>query len=125
MYQNKRWLGQWSRSCANSRLSKEKEKALIAAQDTHDVNEYHRQLGHPNEQITSATAKVFGIKLSGKFQKCKDCAIAKARQKMQRRFQAKRSNTLADVSVWTYLHLNTRVFQASATGSYFGQAVSY
>ena len=59
----------------------EEERALIAARDTRDINEYHQQLGHPNEQATRATAKAFGIKLTGTFQKCKDCAIAKARQK--------------------------------------------
>ena len=58
------------------------ERALVAANVTRDVNEYHRQLGHPaNEQVTWATAKAFGIKLTGKFQQCEDCAIAKARQK--------------------------------------------
>ena len=59
-----------------------KEKAFVVAKVTHDINEYHRQLGHPNEQITRSTAKAFGVKLTGKFQKCEDCAIAKARQKM-------------------------------------------
>ena len=45
------------------------ERALIAENTTHDVNEYHRQLD-PNEQVTRATANAFGIKLTGKFQKC-------------------------------------------------------
>ena len=58
-----------------------KEQAFVAAQVTCDINEYHRQLGHPNERITRTTAKAFGIKLTGKFQKYEDCAIAKARQK--------------------------------------------
>ena len=52
------------------------ETALAAAQATRDVNEYHRQLGHLNEQVTRATAKPVGIKLTGKFQKGEDCAIA-------------------------------------------------
>ena len=58
------------------------EKAFVVAKVTRDINEYHRQLGHPNEQITRTTAKAFGIKLTGKLRKCEDCAIAKARQKM-------------------------------------------
>ena len=58
------------------------ERALVVAQDTKDVNEYHRQLGNPNEQVTRAIAKAAGIKLTGKFKKCKDCQIAKAHQKL-------------------------------------------
>ena len=58
------------------------ERALVVAQDTRDGNEYHRQLGNPNEQVTRATAKTFGIKLTRKFKKCKDCQIAKAHQKL-------------------------------------------
>ena len=41
------------------------ERALVAANATRDVNECHRQLGHPNNQVTRATAKAFGIKLMG------------------------------------------------------------
>ena len=55
------------------------EKKIVAAKVTLDINEYHRQMGHPNQQITRTTAKTFGIKLTGKFQKCEDCAVAKAR----------------------------------------------
>ena len=58
------------------------EKAFVAAKVTRDINEYHRQLGYPNERTTRTTTKAFGIKLTGKFQKCEDCVIAKARQKM-------------------------------------------
>ena len=44
------------------------ERALVAANATRDVSEYQRQLGHPNQQVSRATAKAFGIKLTGKFQ---------------------------------------------------------
>ena len=67
------------------------EQALVAPQVTKDINLYHRQLGHPNEQITRATAKAFGIKLTGKFQKCEDCAIAKARQKNVKKVPSKKA----------------------------------
>ena len=67
------------------------EQALVASQVTRDINEYHRQLGHPNERITRTTAKAFGIKLTGKFQKCEDCAIAKARQKNVKKIPSKKA----------------------------------
>ena len=67
------------------------EKVFVAAKVTRDINEYRRQLGHPNEQITRTTAKVFGIKLTSKFQKCEDCAIAKARQKNVKKIPSKKA----------------------------------
>ena len=75
------------------------EQALVAPQVTKDMNLYHRQLGHPNEQITRATAKAFGIKLTGKFQKCEDCAVAKARQKNVKKVPSKKAKMQADASV--------------------------
>ena len=67
------------------------EKAFVVAKITSDVNEYHRQLGHPNEQVTRTTAKAFGIKLTGKFQKYEDCAIAKAHKKNVKKIPSKKA----------------------------------
>ena len=44
---------------------------LVATEATRDVNDYHHQLGHPNESITRATAKArpcqgFWYKADGK-----------------------------------------------------------
>ena len=58
------------------------EKAFVAAKVTCDINEYHRQLGHPNEQVTRSTAKAFGIKLTGKFQNVKIVRSQRRARKM-------------------------------------------
>jgi hypothetical protein len=50
-------------------------------QQTMNVNAFHERLGHTNEETTRTTAKHYNIKLTGKFEPCFDCAIAKAKQK--------------------------------------------
>ena len=45
-----------------------------------DVNYFHDLLGHFGEEKTRAVAKYYGVKLSGKFEPCSDCAKAKAKQ---------------------------------------------
>ena len=53
------------------------EKCLV----TTDVNLLHKRLGHVCEETTRAYAKANNIVLFGKFEKCVDCGLAKARQK--------------------------------------------
>ena len=67
------------------------EKAFVAAKVMRDINEYYRQPRNPNEQVIRTTAKAFGVKLTGKFQKCEDCAIAKARQKNVKKIPSKKA----------------------------------
>ena len=67
------------------------EKALVAVKVTRGVNEYHRQLDHPNEQVTRTTTEVFGIKPTDKFKKCEDCVIAKALQKNVKKIPSKKA----------------------------------
>ena len=43
--------------------------------------EYHAKLGHPSEELTTATAKRRGVRLKKKGSKCLACAMAKARRK--------------------------------------------
>ena len=57
------------------------ETAMVAFIRTVDINEYHRELGHPSEGNTRATAKLKGIRLTGEFKPCKDCAVGKSKQK--------------------------------------------
>ena len=45
-----------------------------------NVNHFHDLLGHFGEEKTRAVAKYYGVKLSGKFKPCSDCAKAKAKQ---------------------------------------------
>ena len=45
------------------------------------INEYHKQLGHPNLVVTRSTAKARDVSLTGTAEVCNDCAVGKARQK--------------------------------------------
>ena len=44
-------------------------------------NKLHKMLGHPSEDILRATAKQMGWKLTGRVEKCEDCALGKSCQK--------------------------------------------
>jgi hypothetical protein len=46
-----------------------------------DVNKFHEIKGHCGLDRLKKTAQVHGLKLKGDFKVCRDCAIAKARQK--------------------------------------------
>jgi hypothetical protein len=46
-----------------------------------DVNKFHEMIGHCGLDCLKKTAQVHGLKLKGDFKVCKDCAVAKARQK--------------------------------------------
>ena len=46
-----------------------------------NINDFHQRLGHPSEEIIRKTAENLGLKLTGKFIKCKNCAISKAPRK--------------------------------------------
>ena len=46
-----------------------------------DINQFHKVIGHCGADRLKNTANIYGLKLSGQFQVCEDCAIAKARQK--------------------------------------------
>ena len=44
-----------------------------------NVNDLHRELGHPNKVITRATEASMGFKVMGKFEPCKSCLMAEAK----------------------------------------------
>jgi hypothetical protein len=46
-----------------------------------DVNKFHEMMGHCGLNCLRKTAQVHGLNLKGDFKVCKDCAVAKARQK--------------------------------------------
>ena len=45
-----------------------------------DVNELHRELGHPGEDTTRAKGKHMNLKVTCNFSPCEDCAVWKAEQ---------------------------------------------
>ena len=49
------------------------------------MNAFHEELGHPSEATTRATAKLYGYTLTGQFEPCGKCMLAKAKQKKLRR----------------------------------------
>ena len=57
----------------------------MAAMATTEVNNFHKILGHMTEESTKKTAKNLGMKLVGKLEHCKDCILAKMKQKNDRK----------------------------------------
>ena len=53
----------------------------MLCQKKKEINELHRDFGHPNEVVTRNTAKKLKIPLQGIFLPCADCAVGKAKQK--------------------------------------------
>ncbi len=46
-----------------------------------NVNDLHRELGHPSQASTRATGASMGIKVVGKFEPCQACILRKAKQR--------------------------------------------
>ena len=46
-----------------------------------DMMKFHAIIGHANEVTTKKTASFYGLTLTGDFQPCENCAMAKSRQK--------------------------------------------
>jgi hypothetical protein len=46
-----------------------------------DVNKFHEMTRHCGVDRLKKTANILGLKLKGEFKVCKDCAVAKARQR--------------------------------------------
>jgi hypothetical protein len=55
--------------------------ASISNERIYDINHFHKLFGHCGQEILNKTIKMYGFKSSGSFDKCEQCAIAKARQK--------------------------------------------
>ena len=60
-----------------------------------DVNELHRELGHPEEDVRRATGKHMGLKIMGTFTPCKDCGVGKAKQSKMNKGVNSKSKFLA------------------------------
>jgi hypothetical protein len=49
--------------------------------DTIDVNNLHKNFSHCNEVNARLTGKAYGYEVTGKFEVCEACSVAKASQK--------------------------------------------
>jgi Reverse transcriptase (RNA-dependent DNA polymerase) len=58
--------------CAHTSIGKER---------SFDINHLHRVFGHCGLETLKNTVKMHGLKYSGEFKTCEECAVAKARQK--------------------------------------------
>ena len=67
--------------------------ALLAINKTVDINEYHKQLGHPNIAVTRSTAKTRKIQLTGTPETCVTCLKAKAKKKSVHKKKIERAKT--------------------------------
>ena len=71
------------------------QAALDAGKEV-NINDFHQRIGHPSEEIVRKTAENLGLKLTGKFIKCENCAISKARRKNVNKQIAERSSRKGD-----------------------------
>jgi hypothetical protein len=55
--------------------------ASISTKRSYDINHLQRVFGHCGQEILKNKIKMYGFKSSGNFDKCEQCAIAKAQQK--------------------------------------------
>jgi hypothetical protein len=46
-----------------------------------NINHLHKVFGHCGLETLKSTSKMYGLKHSGNFETCKECAVAKVRQK--------------------------------------------
>jgi hypothetical protein len=46
-----------------------------------DINDFHKSMGHVNEESLRKTADFYNIKLKGKLNKCYKCSISKIKQR--------------------------------------------
>jgi hypothetical protein len=53
----------------------------IITKRSFDINHLHKVFGHFVQEVLNNTIKMYGLKSSGNFDRCEQCAIAKARQK--------------------------------------------
>ena len=57
------------------------DKAMVNMENRRiPIMQLHHKLGHANEAVTRQMAKDFGWKISGKFQVCAGCSVARAKQ---------------------------------------------
>ena len=69
-----------------------------------NVQKLHEMLGHASEDVVRKTAKYYGWELFGKFEKCENCAISKAKQKGV----SKESTTKSTFRVNVYVSISAR-----------------
>jgi hypothetical protein len=55
--------------------------ASIGMERSIDINHLHKVFGHCGLETPKSTSKMYGLKHSGNFETCKECAVAKAQQK--------------------------------------------
>jgi len=46
-----------------------------------DINDLHKKLGHPAEEMVKLTGNYMNLSIRGKMENCENCAIGKMRQK--------------------------------------------
>ena len=55
--------------------------AAIQTKNGIDINEFHKQMGHINEDALKQTARLYNIRLVGVFNTCYECSISKIKQR--------------------------------------------
>jgi predicted transcriptional regulator with HTH domain len=76
----------------------ETEEAAVALSEgaTVTYQDFHDMLGHLGVDLVKSTAKAMSIKLIGKVEQCKDCAISKAKQRNVHKENDHQSTTVGE-----------------------------
>jgi hypothetical protein len=87
----------------NIEISIDKLLAMIGDKTKIELNQLHKQLGHPNQIYTLAMAKIYDWETHGDWKICEDCALCKIQQKnvakiTKSRSQVPSENLLLDIS---------------------------
>ena len=61
-----------------------------------NINDLHVEIRHPSKSIAHATAKTFGIQVTGTFKPYEDCALGKAKQCIVNKKTVPQSKILGD-----------------------------
>jgi transposase InsO family protein len=76
--------------------SNEMAQANLTAGREINVNELHEMLGHPYEAAVRKTAETLGLKTTGTFVKCENCALSKARRKNLNKEKVERAGKMGE-----------------------------
>jgi hypothetical protein len=104
--------------------------ASINNERIYDINHLHKLFGHCSQEMINKTIKMYGFKSSGSFDTCKQCAIAKARQKNVNKHWLGSGNLqgerlYVDISSIKERSFGAAKFWASIVDDYTGYCLSF
>ena len=74
-----------------------------------NIMDFHKQLGHPNQQSTKETAEKMQVTLEGRWETCEACSLAKSKQKIMNQVNEHRLLSLEKDFIQTSVTLMVKV----------------